>query len=472
MTNVELSNPTEEERENARRERFRLFTRAATDESPGPVDGPFRLARRLLAAEPEIAGADVYTALVLGDVDTVRRQVEAAPGWVGEKGGPQRREPLLYATYSKFHRESPERAAGLLATARLLLDRGADPDAAFAPVDFPDCPLRSLCGACGVANFPEMAALLLERGATIDDNESLYHSLEHPDTRCFDLLLARGANPRKTNALHHAFARPGLHAIRSLLEHGADPGEPLGPRGPALCVAIDSGRERAVLELLVEHGADVDAPRGDGRSPYRVALLHGHAEAADFLASRGAAIGGAVGAAIGGAAGATPFERFAEACGRGDGERARRIVEEAPGLLADLGMSERHAFLRLAETGRTAVLAALLDHGFPADVRGPQGVTALHWAAWHGWLDAVTALLAHGADVAAVEETYGATPLGWAVHGSDNGPNPQGDYPGVVRALLAAGAPATSELLPDVGDSGDPEIAALLRAAIGRPVTG
>ena len=78
-------------------DQVKQFVRAATDESPGPVEGPFLLAKRMLARDPALAKADVYTALVLGDVETIRRQVERDPRWVSQKGGPQpRREPLLY----------------------------------------------------------------------------------------------------------------------------------------------------------------------------------------------------------------------------------------------------------------------------------------------------------------------------------------------------------------------------------------
>ncbi len=338
------------------------FVRAATDETPGPVEGPFLEAKRMLAREPALATADVYTALVLGDVEAVRRQIERDGDWVRRKGGPQPgREPLLYVTYSKFHRESPERAEGLLATARLLLDAGADPDAWFTNDSFPDSPLGALVGACGAANFPAMAGLLLDRGTTIDDHESLYHSTEHADTRCLELLLARGANPLKTNALNHAFDVPGLERTRLLLEHGTDPNEVYGYGGAALHGAIDRGREVALLELLVAHGADIHARRADGRSPYRVALHNGHHEAAAWLAKLGAATE------------ATPFERFADACGRGDLAAARRELDEHPGLLESLSPGELHVIGRLAGQGRAAALAAMIDLGVPS-MRG-EGMT-------------------------------------------------------------------------------------------------
>ncbi|HEX3551963.1 MAG TPA: ankyrin repeat domain-containing protein [Thermoanaerobaculia bacterium] len=430
-------------------DRVRHFVRAATEESSGPVDGPFLLAKRMLARDPALVRADVHTALVLGDVAAVSRQVERDPDWVRQKGGPRaNREPLLYVTYSKFHRESPRIAEGLLATARLLLDAGADPDASFINAQW-QSPLGALLGACGVANFPAMAELLLDRGATIDDNESLYHATEHADTRCLELLLTRGANPRRTNALNHAFDVRGLERIRLLLDHGADPNEVLGCNGTPLHLAIEKGHERAVLELLVAHGADVQARRWDGRSPYQVAMQHGHHEAAAYLAGLGAATD------------ATPFERFADACGRGDLVTARRVIGDHPRLLEKLSGEDRRAFVQLGAQGKTATIAAMIDCGLPVSTRGGHGQTALHWAAWHGWRDTAAALLSRGAALEAVEDEFGATPLGWAVHGCDNYPNPEGDYPGVVRLLLDAGADASViQELPDAV-----AVADLLRAS-------
>ncbi|HTQ81101.1 MAG TPA: ankyrin repeat domain-containing protein, partial [Thermoanaerobaculia bacterium] len=227
------------------------------------------------------------------------------------------------------------------------------------------------------------------------------------------------------------------------------------PEGPPLFTAISRFCSRDVLTLLVEKGADPAARReGDRRSAYQVALRHGHAEAAAYLEE------------IGAATEADPFERFAGACGRGDLATARQVLAESPGLLAQLAAEDTAAFLRLAGKGPAKALAAMLDCGVPASLCGVQKETALHWAAWHGRRDAVEVLLAHGAAVAAVEQSFGATPLGWAVHGSGNWPNPEGDYPGVVRLLLAAGAdPESASVLPE-GD--DPAIVSLLREARGR----
>jgi hypothetical protein len=52
----------------------------------------------------------------------------------------------------------------------------------------------------------------------------------------------------------------------------------------------------------------------------------------------------------------------------------------------------------------------------------------------------VAVLLERGAEVNVVETEVGATPLGWAEHGSQNCQNPLGDYAGVMGLLRAAGA--------------------------------
>jgi ankyrin repeat protein len=283
-----------------------------------------------------------------------------------------------------------------------------------------------------VTGFPEMAALLLDHGATIDDNESLYHSLEHEDSACFELLLARGANPNGTNALNHALDFEDVSRIRALLGHGADPDETFQDHGTSLHVAIAKGVRLEIVELLLEHGADLAARRPDGRTPYQVALLSGHEEAAALLHARGAP----------GEAGT--IERIFSACGRGDREAARVERTAEPDVFAATSDAVRRVVHEWAKQNRHEAIAALLAVGFPPDAPGVSGETALHQAAWFGWPESVRALLEGGAPLEAVETTYGCTPLGWAAHGSDNWPNPDGDYPRVVALLLEAGADVTA----------------------------
>jgi hypothetical protein len=77
------------------------------------------------------------------------------------------------------------------------------------------------------------------------------------------------------------------------------------------------------------------------------------------------------------------------------------------------------------------------------------GQTPLHYAAWNGNLAMVNALLAAGAEVNICETEHGGSPLAWALHGSVHGWHcSTGDYAGVTRALLSAGATLTKAEMP------------------------
>jgi hypothetical protein len=101
----------------------------------------------------------------------------------------------------------PEFQARLHRCAQTLLDAGADPNSRFgsrwppASLEKPstETQLSALYGAAGVYLDVELTKILLNAGATPDDNESLYHSLNNPDvTRA---LLEAGATIEGTNAL-------------------------------------------------------------------------------------------------------------------------------------------------------------------------------------------------------------------------------------------------------------------------------
>ncbi len=60
-------------------------------------------------------------------------------------------------------------------------------------------------------------------------------------------------------------------------------------------------------------------------------------------------------------------------------------------------------------------------------------------AAWSGYRSTVQILLAAGASLEVLDDTHGATPLGWVAHGSTWCRNPNGNYAGVAEDLIAAG---------------------------------
>lgn len=111
-------------------------------------DDPARWARarRMLAERPELAGHSISTAAAVGDVAAAQTMLEGDPGLANRQGGPHRWEPLLYLAYSRIDSTAPGHST--LEVARLLLERGADPDAGFL-WDGLTSPFTVLTGAFG-----------------------------------------------------------------------------------------------------------------------------------------------------------------------------------------------------------------------------------------------------------------------------------------------------------------------------------
>jgi hypothetical protein len=85
----------------------------------------------------------------------------------------------------------------------------------------------------------------------------------------------------------------------------------------------------------------------------------------------------------------------------------------------------------------------MVELGFDPAAPGHDGGSALHCAAWVGSVASVRSLLRYEpgrALVNARDETYGATPLGWCLHGAEHCGAEGADYPTVARLLLEAGA--------------------------------
>lgn len=92
--------------------------------------------------------------------------------------------------------------------------------------------------------------------------------------------------------------------------------------------------------------------------------------------------------------------------------------------------------------GRLEAVREMLSTGFKPDQVNQNGETALHCAAFKGHLAVVQLLLEHAAPLEGRDIHFNCTPLEWALAGTEKvrETNPHGDYVGVVKALLAAGA--------------------------------
>ncbi|MEO7715075.1 MAG: ankyrin repeat domain-containing protein [Capsulimonas sp.] len=392
------------------------------------IVGKLDRAQALLNDRPNLTQATIYTACVYGDVDALRRCLENDRGLANAVGGPRKRPPLLYAAFSRiFH--VVERRPHLLETVKMLLSAGADPNAAYREAPWEDSPLPALYGAVGVLNDAELAGILLDAGANLNDNESLYHSCDHVANDCTELLLRRGADPNSVNALAHQLDSEDPEGLRLFLSHGADPNRSAPTGGNALHWAILRRRSVECIGLLLEYGADVEAQSAEGVTPYRMAVRSGQRETAALLEAHGADTA------------LKAEDHIIGALASGDASQLKTVKTNHPEALTEALAQHGALLAEMAGDGRTDAVRLLLDLGVSPDTRGAHHGTALHWASWQARPDVVRLLTERGASLEIMGANFGATPLQWAIHGADNNPErPWETFVETFQALMEAGA--------------------------------
>jgi ankyrin repeat protein len=399
-------------------------------------EGDVGRARTVLSAAPELPSTSLHVAAVLGLEAEARRLIARDPSQVHARVGAGAGDPLLWLCYSPFHGESRERDDGLAATARVLLEAGADPNTR----DGGRYGVPALYAVTGVHDAPRIARILLEAGANPTDGESVYHAAEKFHEASLALLLEYGV---ELNAIGDWGNTPLYFLLRYwdvatmprvrqgvgwLLDHGADPNVRCGrEQETSLHVAVRRRQDASIVRLLLERGADVHARRGDGRTAWVLARRAGADELATLLEEFGAE-----------RATESAADALLAACGRGDVEAARALA--TPALVASLESADTRILVDAAASGRFDTVLACVAAGFPLGDKDEMGATALHHAAMHGHVGAVRALLAAGADFRIRDREHSGTPLGWACFGADHVQSAGADYEGTVRALLAAGA--------------------------------
>jgi ankyrin repeat protein len=401
------------------------FLRCATGSAP-------TRAMRLLAMHPGIAHASVHAELVLGDADGVRARLEKDPGLARQPGGIQNWEPLLYACHTCLHHQAPERAAGLVEIARALLAQGANPNAEYHWNWHRELPRTALWAAlCATSHLP-LAQVLLEGGANPTDGVSTHITAGSGNIAALELLQRFGLNvdgiPGGVPPLRYILGWADKDAgVRWLLEHGANPNLAWGELNDAPLHIAAQRWDVSMVELLVSHGADIQQRRADGRTAHTLAELHGNREIAAWLLSHGAKNE------------LSALERFIAICACGDRAGAEAMLRAEPMLPNEL-RREHHLMMHVpAERGDARVLDAMLACGFDPNVKDTDGVTALHRAAMAGHTDAARVLIAHGAEVNALDGMFSATPLLWAAEGWGHSAT-AADFVDVARVLIAAGS--------------------------------
>lgn len=354
-------------------------------------------ARELLDANPWLARASIYTAAAVGDLPAARELLAADPPSAARQGGPHAWEPLLYLTYSRVPIAGPGRSA--IDVARLLLERGADPNAGYLWEGLVP-PFTALTGVFGNGegvppphrDSLALARLLLQAGADPNDGQTLYNHGWDPDDRWLGLLLEFGLgrgdggpwrrllggrqdSPREMledvliAAAHHGFA----DRVRLLLARGVDP-ERKGSRHPIY----------------------------DGRSPVQEAALWGHTEVVSMLVDAGASDE------------RDNVDTLLMMAMAGDRNAVERLLVAEPGLCERAIERRPDQLVRAAEKNSLEAVALLIELGF--DPNATDRTAPLHEAAMRGNMRVIRLLLEHGADPNVRDVGYKATPAGWAEH--------------------------------------------------------
>ena len=262
-----------------------------------------------------------------------------------------------------------------------------------------------------VASSVEIARFLLDRGAAIDaldvDHESTpaqYLVRSHPEIVRY--LIERGC---KTDILMASAAGDAALVRRHL---DADPQS----------IRTRVNNEYFPMQNPRAGGTIYCWTLGNNRSPHQVARSFGHQPVLELLFER------------------TPDDlKLAQACLTGSAGMVKGMVAQNPEKARALAQANPGYISDAAEDNDAEAIRLMLEAGWPLEGDGKH--TPLHWACWHGNAEMVRAILEFHPPLEALDADYHATPLGWAIHGSENGPHREtGEYAGTVQALLDAGA--------------------------------
>jgi hypothetical protein len=350
------------------------------------------------------------------------------------------------------------------------------------------------------ARSPEMLDALLEAGADIN-GRSRWWAGGFGLLDCAKPELAAYAIKRGAVVTAHAAARLGmtdkLHALIT-----ADPNL-VHTRGGDGQTPLHFASTVEIAGLLLEHGADIDARDIDHESTPAQWMIRERQAVARFLVQRGCKTDILMAAALGDAelvrkhleaepesihmrvsgeyfpminsrAGGTIYQwtlgwyvsphdvakqfghedvfrllmesspddvRLIAACWSADESGVKKLLAEKPALVSQLSEAYRRQIAHAARNNNLAAVRVMLAAGLPVDELGQHQATPLHWAAFHGNSEMAREILRYNPPLEKTDADFNGPPLGWAIHGSENGwHSSTGNYAGTVEALLEAGA--------------------------------
>ncbi|OQP41083.1 hypothetical protein A4H97_15925 [Niastella yeongjuensis] len=399
--------------------------------------GSLEEAEQMLAAHPEIATSDIYTAAITGNVDLVREWLADNAANATVVSEPYGGNALTYLCLSKYLRLNKEKEADFIAAATALLDSGADPNAGFmtnGPYPEFETPLY---GAAGVAHHAALTKLLLERGAEPNDEEAVYHSPETYDNDAMQLLVETGRLTRE-NLSMMLIRKIDWHDERGLeylLAHGADANGERRRGWHALHHALKRANGLLFFELLLKAGADPHLS-SNGITAITMAGCEGRGDVLSLFAQRGFDIKQQ-----------GVFQLIA-ACALNDGEAVQQLSMQSPACVTQLKEMGGELLARFSLCGNAAGVQHLLNLGIPPNEpyrNGdgyygiPTGSLAIHVAAFRGYPEVVKTLIAAGSPVD-VPDKNGQTPLALAIKACVDSYWTARRSPDSVKALLDAGA--------------------------------
>jgi len=323
---------------------------------------------------------------------------------------------------------------------------------------------------------PELSAYAIERGAIVDVHAAARLGLLEKLTELVaadpELVHARGGDGQTPL---HFVSQGGIEIAKYLLDHGAaiDARDVDHESTPAQYMVRD---RQNIARYLVSRGCETDilmaAALGD------VDLVRKHLEAdPDSIRLR---VSNEYFPMVGGKTGGTIYQwtlgwhvsahqvakafghehvfqflmerspdeiKLITACWLGDEAMMNSLFDAESNLIARLQDADRRQLAHAARNNNLNAVRLMLAIGLPVDARSQHNATPLHWAAFHENAEMVELIFRKNPALEVTDSDFNATPLGWAIHGSENGwQRETGNYAATVEALLRAGAKPPQEI--------------------------